>query len=199
MDVHRVAPVRQAECPWNCDRNGCGARHDHTCIRIHRAEGPLKQCFVTGPPVSAVERGGKGLPAVYYSTCDPGASKRCGGRRTGCKYLREARGQIPAAGPECYSRCRAYGKKVGGGNQAEASDHVFLTLTRHADGLGYVLQFGTASGHGSDTIHYDTSIEPTITMPTNGSLSIEGPTSIFRFEERTRDGHVSKTRELLIN
>jgi len=91
------------------------------------------------------------------------------------------------------------GQKVGGGSQAEASDHVFLTLTRHADGLGYVLQFGTASGHGSDTIHYDTSIEPTITMPTNGSLPIAGPTSLFRFEERTRDGRVSKTRELLIN
>ncbi len=90
------------------------------------------------------------------------------------------------------------GKKVGGGNQAEASDHVFLTLTRHADGIGYVLQFGTASGHGSDTIHYDTSIEPAITMPTNGSLSIEGPTSIFRFQERTPDGHVSKTQELFI-
>ena len=91
------------------------------------------------------------------------------------------------------------GKDAGGGSQAKASDQVFFTLTRHADDIGYVLQIGTASGRGSDTIHYDTSAVPTIKMPTNGSLVIKGPTSIFRLEERTQDGRVTKTRELFIN
>jgi hypothetical protein len=90
------------------------------------------------------------------------------------------------------------GQQTGDGSVSAGSNQISLTVTRHADSIGYVLQYSPTTSF-PDTIHGDPANVPEMTSPIDGTLPIDGRTSIFKFQERTPDGRIVKTQELFFS
>lgn len=88
------------------------------------------------------------------------------------------------------------GKNVGGGSQAEFSNQLRFRVVREANDVNWNMQIGSRSSTGS--LHCDPSNVIKIILAPDGTLAINGPTSLLRVEERGLKGQLVKTTELLI-